>query len=69
MLEVSSGLLDVFWKPPGGVLSTFLRPLGPILGFLGRLWSVLKGLGRLLTPSWGLLEEVLEPLGVSCGTS
>ena len=41
----------------------FLRSLGPILGSLGRLWDVLMGLGGLLAPSWGLLEELLEILG------
>ena len=64
-----SGLLDVFWNPFGTVFVSFLESLGPILGSLGRPWSVLEGLGGLLAPSWGLLEGLLGHLGTSCGAS
>ena len=49
--------------------ANFLHPLELISGSLGELWSVLEGLVCLLTASWGLLEEVLEDLGTSCGPS
>ena len=52
-----------------GRFANFLHPLELILGSLGELWNVLEGLVCLLTAFWGLLEEVLEDLGTSCGPS
>ena len=46
MLEVSSGLLDVFWKPLGDVLTTFCDRLDlfwALLEGFGVFWKVLDG--------------------------
>ena len=63
MLEVSLGILDVFWKPRGGDLPTFCIHLNSFWD--PELWNVLEGLVCLLTAFWGLLEEVLQDLGTS----
>ena len=65
---MSSGLMDVIWKPLEGVLSTFRDRLNPFWGLLEGFevfWRVLE----VSSPSWGLLEEVLEHLGASCETA
>ena len=68
MLEVSSGLLDIVWKPLGDVLTTFCNRLDPF-------WALLEGFAvfwRVLEASWhrlGACEELLENLGASCGAS
>ena len=57
-----------------GCFNNFLRPLGSILGSLGRLWSVLEGLeaywhrlGTCLRKFWSLLGRLVGPLEVSSG--
>ena len=74
MLEVSSGLLDVFWKPLGGVLSAFwdrLELFWGLLGGLGVFWRVLgvswHRLGACLRSFWSILGRLVGPLEVSSG--
>ena len=72
MLEVSSGLLDVFWKPLGGVLTTFCDRLDLFWGLLegfGVFWKVLEAswhrLGACLRRFWSILGRLVGPLEVS----
>ena len=62
MLEVSSGLLDVFWQPLGGVLTTFWDRLDLFSGLLegfGVFWRGLEAswhrLGACLRSFWSIL--------------
>ena len=71
-MEVSSGLLDVFWKPLGGVLTTFCDRLNPFWGLLESFevfWRVLETswhrLGACLRRFWSLLGRLVGPLEVS----
>ena len=72
MLEVSSGLLDVFWKPLGGVLTTFFDRLDLFWGLLeslGVFWTVLEAswhrLGACLRRFWSTLGRLVRPIEVS----
>ena len=51
---LEGSLLGVSWEPFGAAWKHF----GSILGCLGRSRSVLEGLGTVLEPSWGFLEEL-----------
>ena len=55
MLEVSSGLLDVFWKPLGGVLTIFFVRFWSILGVL---WGLLRCPRRVFRSSGVVLEGI-----------
>ena len=74
MLEVSSGLSDVFWKPLGDVFTTFcdrLELFWGLLGGLGLFWRVLGAswhrLGACWRGFWSILGRLVVPLEVSSG--
>ena len=74
MLEVSSGLLDVFWNPFGSVLRAFWDRLDLFWGLLrglGVFWRVLGAswhrLGACLRGFWSILGLLVVPLEVSPG--
>ena len=69
---MSSGLMDVIWKPLGGVLSTFRERLNPFWALLEGVevfWRVLEAswqrLGTCLRRFWSILGRLVGPLEVS----
>ena len=70
---MSSGLMDVIWKPLGGVLSTLRDRLNPFWGLLEGFevfWKILEArqrLGACLRRFWTILGRLVEPLEVSSG--
>ena len=69
---MSSGLMDVIWKPLGGVLSTLRDRLNPFWGLLEGFevfWKILEArqrLGACLRRFWSILGRlggVLARLG------
>ena len=69
---MSSGLLDVFWKPLGDGFTTFCDRLDLFWGFLegfGVFWKVLEAsrhcLGACLRSFWSILGRLVGSLEVS----